>query len=270
MRVIFLKRCFLVLFWVWVISAGGVAAADQPSGPTRVIVGGYPFEPFVEENAGVSVAFTAFLNDMQKDYLFAYRQIPARRRYEQMSEGRIDMIFFEMPVWGWQDRMEQVEATPVLLSGAEVMVARTGDAMAAGGEAYFGDLSARKLALTLGYHYGFADYNADPEYLKARFDVVFSDSQRHSLRQLLAGGADIAIVNNAFLARQMRLYPELEQDLLVSMTPDQRYDLPLLVRRGGPISAAEMTDLLTRLSKSGALQTFFTEEGLDRFLEFKP
>lgn len=215
------------------------------------------------------MAFTAFLNDMQKDYLFAYREIPARRRYEQMSEGRIDMIFFEMPVWGWEDRAAAVEATPVLLTGAEVMVARAADA-AGQGEAYFQNLRERRLALTLGYHYGFANFNADPDYLKSNFDVVFSNSQRVSLRQLIAGGADIAIVNNAFLARELRLEPALEQKLMVSSTPDQRYDLPILVRRSGPVSAKAMTDLLARLHSSGALQTFFTEQGLDRFLEFKP
>ncbi len=86
----------------------------------------------------------------------------------------------------------------------------------------------------------------------------------------LAGEKRVIDDGDIGAARQMRLYPELQQDLLVSMKPDQLYDLPLLVRKGGPISAWEMTDLLTRLSKSGALQTFFTEEGLDRFLEFKP
>lgn len=252
-------RCFLGTV------LGAVGAFLQPAwaAPVPVIVGGYQFEPFVEETGGVTKDLIAFLNAEQSDYEFRFLAIPARRRYDLIREGKLDLLMFEMAVWGWQDMANQIETTAPLLDGQEVFVARGDNPV---GASVFNNPTARRLALTIGYHYGFADFNADPNFLKNHFDVVFAEYQRHTLRHVLAGTADVALVNNAFLERTLIREPELRSQLITSPKSDQHYELPLLIRRGGPLSADRMAAILSRLNTEKKLRPFFENQGLGRFL----
>lgn len=236
-------------------------------GRIPVVVGGYQFEPYVDENGGVSRAFVAFLNRAQDTYDFQFLEIPARRRYDLMREGKLDALFFEMMVWGWEGRADLVATTPTVLTGSELFVARKEAATDAHDtDDLFDDLHGKRLALTLGYHYGFADFNADPDYLRENHDVIFSEHQRYTLRHVLAGTADLAVVNDAYLDRVFQKHETLKDKIIVSPTPDQCYALPVMVRKGGPIPLADMTALLARLKASGELEAFFEQEGLGRFL----
>lgn len=232
-----------------------------------VVVGGYQFEPFVEENGGVSRALVAFLNKAQDTYDFQFLEIPARRRYDLMDEGKLDALFFEMMVWGWENRADLVATTPTVLTGSELFVARKDAASGADDtDGLFDDMYGKRLALTLGYHYGFAEFNADPDYLRENYDVIFSEYQRYTLRHVLAGTADLAVVNDSYLDRAFQKDEALRDRIIVSPTPDQCYALPVMVRKGGPIPLADMTALLARLKASGELAAFFEQEGLGRFL----
>ncbi|NVJ97211.1 MAG: ABC transporter substrate-binding protein [Alphaproteobacteria bacterium] len=259
--------------WIFTVIAAGMAFglpaskavnADQMLDRIPVIVGGYRFEPYVDESGGVARKFIQLLNDHQSTYAFQFMEMPARRRYDLMREGRIDALLFEMMVWGWQDMADQVSVTKPLLTGSELFIALK--PINGPTEHLFEGISTKRLALTLGYHYGFADFNADPDHLKARFDVVFSEFQRFSLRHVLAGTADLAVVNDAFLERENRRDIGLSHQVVASPKPDQCYQLPVMLRAGGPINLAEMTALLDALKTSGALRGFFEQESMGRFL----
>lgn len=262
---LFLTRCFFCIALALSVVFFGIAEA-WASAPERqvVVVGGYQFEPYVEVSGGVAPQFLQLLNDKQDQFEFRFLEIPARRRYSLMQARRIDMILFEMQAWGWEDKADLVAVTPPLLSGAEVFVTRAEEYQQ--DPKIFERLQSKKLALTLGYHYGFAGFNASPDFLKKTYDVVLSDFQRHTLRHVIAGSADLAVVNEAFLERAFRETPDLRYRLKVSPKPDQEYRLPVMVRKNGPINVADVIALFDQLQKTGELQAFFERQGLGKFL----
>jgi len=251
---------FLVLVAALVASSffGDSAGKRQP-----VIVGGYQFEPFVGPQDGVSRDFVGLLNNVQDRYDFTFREITAPERYGAMARAQIDMILFEEAVWGWDDQPVQVDVTVPILSGAEVLVGRAGEFR---GNLLYSALKTRRLALTIGYHYGFADFNADQAYLRTNFNVVFAEHQRDTLNLLLAGEADIAVLNEAFLERAYTADPSLRAALVQADRHDQDYSLPIMVRRDGPVTAAELNGILTEMRRTGQLTTFFNFKGLGRFV----
>lgn len=228
-----------------------------------VIVGGYQFEPFVGPHDGVARDFVSLLNKIQDRFVFTFREIPAPQRYTLMAGGEIDMILFEEAVWGWQERSIPVAVTAPILSGAEVLVGRAGEFE---GDLLYEALNTRRLALTRGYHYGFAGFNADPAYLESHFSVVFADHQRRTLQLLLEGKADIAVLNEAFLERAYTADPSLRAALTRAERRDQVYSLPIMVRLGGPFSLADMNRMLADMRRTGQLINFFNFQGLGRFV----
>ncbi len=235
------------------------AGDDGEQSRRSVVVGGYQFEPFVEDEGGVSPNFAAMLNEAQTEFLFEFIHIPAKRRYEQLADGKIDMMFFEMPVWGWAEVASHVDTSAPILSGREFFVSRVGHKL---GDTVFRDLNERRIAITFGYHYAFLGFNAEPEQIRSRYDVVFANQQRFTLRHMLMGNADVAIVNDAFLRRSIDENPKLADRLMVSPFGDQRYELPIMLRKGGPVSLDALRTLLARLSADGTLKSFFDREGL--------
>ena len=252
----------LIMLVAMFFVAGFTSALLADDAPVRVRVGGYQFEPFVEGEKGVSIAFVKFLNARQNRYVFEFVEIPARRRYELLADGKIDMVFFEMPLWGWTDIAGKVETTTPLVRGSDVMVSREDHPL---GSQVFDELQKRKIAVTFGYHYGFSGFSADPDHIRTKFNVIFAKTQRHALKHVLTGNADIAIVSDAFLDNETREQPALAATLRIADRVDQRYELPLLVRRMGPIGAGALNQILTEVIADGSFGRFLADEGLSGF-----
>lgn len=247
-----------------VIAVGALLLMGRPAETRQtVVVGGYQFEPFVGPYDGVSGEFVGLLNKTQNRFDFTFQEIPASQRYALMASGEIDMILFEQSIWGWQEQGAAVAVTPPILSGAEVLVGRAGEFE---GDLLYEALETRRLALTRGYHYGFADFNADPAYLEAHFSVIFADHQRDTLTLLLEGKADIAVLNEAFLERAYMADPSLRAALTQAKRHDQDYSLPIMVRVGGPVSLSGINQMLADMRRTGQLANFFTFQGLGRFV----
>ncbi|MCJ9429706.1 transporter substrate-binding domain-containing protein [Kordiimonas marina] len=239
--------------------ATGVKAAED------IKVGGYQFEPFVGGAHAVTPALIERLNKIQSDYHFVFVPIPAQRRYQLMRSGAIDVLMFEMPTWGWADAGISVEVTRPILSGHEVFVARKGSWDAS---LKPDDRLKRRMALTLGYHYAFADFDADQKFLKSHFDVMFAETQTQGLKYLVAGTVDLAIVSDMFLACSQKRDKALAGKVEIIPPHDQDYHLPLMVRAGAPITAANLGAMLDTLKRSGQLHSFFEHQGLGQFLVY--
>lgn len=243
--------------------AAGVRVMDEGSTAVVVRVGGYPFEPFVDGNDGVTPAFLNELNQRQSTFRFEFVPVPSQRRYELLRRGVVDAFFFEMPVWGWQTLAADITTTRAILRGSEVLVARQQDQSK---ENIFHLSPARKVALTLGYHYAFADFKADQAYIGTKVDAVFGETIGQTLRYLRSGAADLAIMSDIFLYREFMRTPSLKEQLILSPDPDQTYALPLLVRNAAPVEAAELDAILEAMYADGSLQAFFARFGLARLL----
>lgn len=229
-----------------------------------VLVGGYDFPPFVESQREARPALVPqmidALNKMQSDWRFEFVPVAARRRYGDLSQGRFDVMFFESPSWGWQNHPDAL-FTKVFMTGGEVYVAL---AQPGRTQAYFDTLEGKSLVGILGYHYGFAGFDADPEALARRFDIKLVSSHRSSIDLVLSGRRDVAVVTDSYLSLYLRDTPQAQGRLLVSDRLDQDYQHRVLLRRGGPLGVADMERLLDQLRQSGELNVILRGSGVSK------
>ncbi len=235
--------------------------------PVTVKVGEYNFEPFVEGDLGITPAFLTILNGYQNQYRFEFVRVPARRRYGMLQSRQIDAVFFEMPVWGWESLSDSIEVTPPLLRGEELYVTQADNPL---GDAVFALTPERQVALAQGYHYAFADFDANPSAIGQLVDPQFLSRQKHILDYVRQGRVDVGLMSNIFLRWEIKRQPELASELRVAPKIDHEYRLPIILRAGGPISSEEMTSLLSRMLDDGTLKSFFGSFGLVDLVIFDP
>lgn len=236
-----------------------LGAAPGLAEPQTVWVGGYVFPPFVDKSAGVTHDLIRAMNRFQQDYQFRFIPTSSKRRYADLSRGAFSVILFENIEWGW-DR-QQVEASKVYLQGdGEVYVAINKPGR---DQRFFEDLGQRSLIAVTGYHYGFANFNADAAELRKRYRITFSDDNEASLRMLLLERGEVAIITRSYLQHYLRARPALKDRLLVSDRLDQAYAHTALVKKGSRPSAEEIDALLGRMAASGALAEVWRKYGLE-------
>ena len=235
----------------------GLVLADCLVAAEIIRVGAAHFPPYVvkadlHESSGLLPELLEALNLEQDEYQFIMLPTAIVRRFGDLQRGRIDMAIFENPAWGWQGIPADV--VDMGLEDAELFVARR---EALRGQEYFEQLVGKRLALFRGYHYGFANFNSDPEYLSQTFNANLGHSHDSNLLMVLRGRADIALVTRSNLYDFMRRNPEKVGELLISQRIDQVYRHHALIRQGAPISAATFVELLERLRQKGELARIF-------------
>jgi len=227
---------------------------------TTVRVGAYEFPPYVPDTGpGVTQGLIDLLNAAQPDLRFELVETSPQRRYEDLEQGRFDIIAFESLAWGWRNR--PVDATHVFLRDAEVFVAKAGPGI---DQTVFDSLDDKTILGRLGYHYAFAGYDADPKTLEQRFRTRVTVTHEGNIRNVVAGRATFAIVTRSFLNQLLKAEPNLGKRLLVSERTDQIYEHTILVRRGGPVGVDALNALLDRLEADGRLEALWTKSGISQ------
>lgn len=242
---------------------GAESAHADHENAELVRVGGYPFEPFVEDGQGITADFLELLNRSQDQLRFEMVSIPSQRRYELMRREVIDAVFFEMPVWGWQNYQSDIDVSSPILRGTEIFVARREES---GKEAVFNLNPKRKVAVTLGYHYAFADFRADQNHIRSVVDAVFAEKISQTLRYLRSGAVDLAVMSDIFLLSQYQRAPHLKSELAIGPIADHDYSLPVIVHKNAPVTAQQIDDLVGQLKRSGELEAFFARFGIESLI----
>lgn len=229
-----------------------------------VKVGVYHFPPFVfaqgeEPATGLSLSLLDAMNLFQKNYHFEPVLTTPNRRYGDFDKHRFDMLIFESKAWGWQHH--PVASSQTFLTGAEVYVALNKDKR---GQDYFNDFKHKALVGILGYHYGFAQFNADANHLKQHFNIQLTDSHEKNIRLILNRRGDIAAVPRAYLLYYFSQYPQNRDKLMVSQIKDQVYRHTVLLRedRVG-INIKDINELLLRLKAKGVLDKLWRNYGIE-------
>lgn len=244
----------------WAVLSSPVAAAEV------VRVGGYEFPPFVEtdmggQTKGLALDLVDALNKAQSQYEFRFVATSARRRYGDVAEGHFDIIFFESPEWEWVAKGMAVDFSNVFLQGGEVYIAPAKEGR---GQEWFADLRGKRVVGILGYHYGFANFVADPEVLSKSWGMKLVNSHRSSIEMVLADRMDVAVVTDAYLWAYLSRNVGARDRLLISERYDQRYNHRALVRRGGPIDVETINRLLAAMDKDGTLGRLWRNAGVIR------
>lgn len=237
--------------------AAAALLATQAGAEQVVRIGAAHFPPYTirpEKGAdtGLLPELVAALNAAQRDYQFVLVPTSIPRRFRDFEQGRIDIAIFENPDWDWQDIPH--ESVDMKLEDAEIFVARKQPGR---GQEYFDDLKGKRLALFSGYHYAFADFNADPKYLAGNFDATLTYSHDSNLLMIMRERADIALVTRSYLSDFLARNKEEASQLMVSERVDQTYRHFALLRPKAPISGAQFDQLLERLRENGEMLKIF-------------
>ncbi len=213
-----------------------------------VKVGAYDFPPYVTDQGGVTKSFVQVLNDQQSQYKFTLVPTTAENRYQDMKAKKIDLILFEDIAWGWSS--SAVKASTPYLQDAAVYVALKKEGR---GQAFFDTLKKRSLLVRRGYHYGFADFNADEKWLKKHFRIQLYETPKLVLDNLLAGKGEIAVITKSFLNTYLQEKPEAKDKFLVSEKLDQAYHLSAVIGSHAPLSVGDFDKLIESLKSAGKL-----------------
>ncbi len=257
-----MKLFFLLFITLSTVGSAAISTSVFADDVIKVSVGMYPYAPFVENKGngieGMTIDLIAALNQLQKKYRFEAILIPPKRRYQSYLDGHYDVIFYENKAWGWHDI--DIAASKVYQHGGEVYVALKQPGR---GQEYFDDFNGKRMMGVLGFHYGFANFNADEGYLTHHFQMQLSHDNNKNLTKLLKGRGDIVVVTKAYLERYLLDNPEVREKLLISDKLDQEYHHSVLVRPGLVPSVAEINTMLEALEASGALTRLFLKYGIE-------
>jgi ABC-type amino acid transport substrate-binding protein len=234
------------------------ALSMVPTQATQLVrVGAAHFPPYtIRPESGVDTGLlpqlVEALNASQDDYRFVLVPTSIPRRFGDFKQGRVDMAIFENPDWGWKDIPHT--AVDMGLEDAEIFVAqRLPDRQ----QNYFADLTGKRLALFSGYHYEFANFNAEPQYLAKNYNATLTYSHDSNLLMVLRGRADIALVTRSYLSDYFLRNEKVSDALLVSERVDQIYHHYAILRPAAPISGEAFGKLLQGLRDSGQMLQIF-------------
>ncbi|WP_060508200.1 ABC transporter substrate-binding protein [Pseudomonas sp. NBRC 111124] len=212
----------------------------------------YTVRPEQGADTGLLPQLVEALNRLQQDYHFVLVPTSIQRRFGDFQQGRTDMAIFENPEWGWQQIPHQT--VDMGLEDAEVFVARKANGL---DQHYFDSLGGKRLALFNGYHYAFANFNSDPNYLRKTYNATLTYSHDSNLLMVQAGRSDIALVTRSYLSDFLARNPGSLDKLIASQRIDQLYHHYALLRPGSPISDRKFAQLMDDLRNSGELTRIF-------------
>lgn len=239
------------------VCVGATIVAGQLLAAQTVRIGAAHFPPYTirperGEDTGLLPQLVEALNEAQEDYRFEMVPTSIPRRFRDFQAGRFDMAIFENPDWGWRDIPHT--SVDMGLEDAEIFVAHRKPSR---GQEYFNDLQGKRLALFSGYHYAFAQFNADPKELIEHYNATLTYSHDSNLLMVLRDRADIALVTRSYLSSFMASNPDEASQFLISERVDQIYRHYALLRPSAPISGPQFSALLQQLRESGKLSQIF-------------
>lgn len=249
-----LKR--LTCFFVFLAGLYAISANAQQV----VKVGGYDFPPFIDKTAGstsLTLDLIAALNAFQRKYVFEFVNTSSKRRFINFDEKRYDLIFFEALDWGWQGR--EIEASDVIMQGGTVYVTRADKHK---DQRYFDDFTGKSIWGILGYHYGFANFNADHEFLRKTYNAHMTTSQDGLIEAAVSGRADISVVVKEYLQIYLLKHPAVQRKILISRKFDAVNSYTILVRKGINPDVAELNNILADMENAGILKKLWGKYNL--------
>lgn len=241
----------LLLIWILLVPLGiAYANEDLKKTPQVVRVGATEFPPYIHVEpdgsvTGILAELLDFLNSVQKEYLFQAIPIPAMRRHGDFKNGDYDLSFFDNIDWGW-DR-SQVDASNVYMKGKEIYIARK---KIYRDDGFFADFARKTMVGILGYHYGFAGFNSEPNYLRKKFNMQLVSSNEGCVKMILFDRGDIAVVSDVFLNSYFKKYPDDKAKIMISSKVDQQYSHTVIVRKNVRPTVQEINQLLVQFKKS--------------------
>lgn len=203
------------------------------------------FPPYYYVENGVCVKGKALekikqLNANQKNYEFRVFVTSPARKTVDFNQRKFDMSLYSNINWGWDK--QEVFPSCVFANDYEVFITRKENTIV--DPNFFDNISKKKIAAINGYHYGFANFNADKDYLRQNFDIELSNTHAGNIMAVILRRVDVAIVTKSFLDDWRAEHPDLAKELVESKKYDQTYQFTAVLRKNGPINQEEIDAIL--------------------------
>lgn len=222
-----------------------------------VKVGAYEFKPYhvTNDSKDITRETIRLLNSIQKDYEFKLVPIPAKRRYDSINNGTIDLIFYEDVAWGWKNSKIHFHPLPVV--DGEVFFSRNSRNKT---DEYFKVLNHKTIAVIMGYHYKFTSFQ-DFEKKKFPFQLTSAKDAEQVIDITLSGRADIGVLANSYLKYSIKTNKHFQNTLTLSSVYDHHYKLGIIQGTKTKITKEKMGAIVENLCQSDQYITIL--KGLD-------
>ncbi|WP_152630736.1 transporter substrate-binding domain-containing protein [Thalassospira sp. HJ] len=257
-RIRFIRDGFFTGIVLGVLASWLGISTAQGQEPVPVKVGAYEYGVvyFFDDGkpSGMVPSLIRLLNDLQDEYAFELVETSSRRRYRSVTNGEVDLVLLESPKWEWE-QLDVLFSDPIVQEqDLYLTLSGRGDA-----EMLFSDVTSYQMLCVLGFHYGFADFNADPEYLRGNFDVMLGYNEKEVLDGLLAGEAPIGVVSAGFLALEFGANPDVRDQVTIASQPDATYDLVSVLSDNSAISLEQFNQLIAELHDEGEVERLWQQ-----------
>ena len=115
------------------------------------------------------------IKEKQNKYKFELVITSPKRRYNDL-ENKFDLIFFEDINWGWSGK--NIEFTSLFTKDRELFISLTDYYSDTN---FVKDIKTKKILITRGFHYAFANFNASEDYLTKNFNAVIFINKKMAL-----------------------------------------------------------------------------------------
>jgi len=257
--ILILKLCFLI--------AAGTSVADENvltahATKLNVNVGLGVRPPFLLDRAsehfqGAGPEILQALNQVQQQFNFIPVEIPSKRKVQAIIDGKLDIIMWDNKKWGWGEHSIAV-SSPLVYSKDIYFTLKKAKRT----QKFFSDFSDKKIAMVIGYHYKMNDFITDIELLSKRFDVTMVRNEEASIRMVIAGRVDMAVVSETALNWYLIRFPQYQDKVLVSKRYDTQYGRHFLLPNNYPVTTNEMNEILQKANKQGLLSPIYKRYGL--------
>lgn len=233
-----------------VLSVGPVARA---AAPLEVRVGvyevGIAYFYQGEKRAGFTPDLIAALNEIQEAYRFVMHETSARRRYQDIRSGHLDVIMLESPSWNWE--AEPVVFSKPIVIESDLYISRRDRVP---GTSWFNDITTHSLAAVLGYEYGFAQMEDDPATLRGNFDIALLYNEEEVLESVLRGDSEIGVISAGYLSRRFSDQPALSEQIIIGPKRDSAFGLGAVISHNAAIDLEAFEGLIDLLRRSGMIE----------------
>lgn len=250
--------------FVFVVLSGSVTAQ------VPIYVAAYDYPPYFSDTLETDLTreLITLLNKHQTSYEFVIEVIPPMNRHKSLSkEGCCDVIFFESPLWGWNNSGIGFRQTIPLVAGKERLVTLK---KADRNQSFFDSYEGKTLGGVKGYHYLLGGQLMASEEVKEKYTTYLADSRIINLQMVLGGRIDLTIVNDELLATLKGSNQVKVNNLLIDEKASLEYRLHMLVGENKNITAETMQQLLRELGRQGEFDALFRRFNMEPFQVYRP
>ncbi|WGL60781.1 hypothetical protein QEJ31_04105 [Pigmentibacter sp. JX0631] len=133
-------------------------------------------------------------------------------------------------------------------------------------QTYFDNLKNKILVIIRGFHYGFAQFNSDEEYLLKNFKIEFTLSYDAILKMLDLERGDIGVVPYTYITYYSKFMPTMQNNYFLSNITDSNDVLSIISKEKNKIKNQELIKLFDQLKAKGILKKIFQKYGIEETL----